>query len=344
MTMKRGTRKAGFSRPAVLALCLLPVIAALACVCLGRYTIPVREVFSALGHKMLGLSGEASKSEAIVWSMRLPRVLLSLLVGGGLAVAGAAFQSLFSNPLATPDTLGVASGASLGAALGLLWGFPLYVVQVMALVCGFLAVALTFLVGYRRDGASSMTAIVLAGMVISSLFSAFVSLVKFVADSDSQLPAITYWLMGSLSSATWATLRFGAPFLAVGIIALLVLRWRLNILPLSEDEARATGVNIPLLRGITALAATMITAASVAMCGQVAWVGLLIPHIARMMFGSDNTRLVPASLSLGAVFMALVDTLARSATASEIPISILTAVIGAPFFIQLLRQSRGWNS
>ena len=181
-------------------------------------------------------------------------------------------------------------------------------------------------------------------MVISSLFSAFVSLVKFVADSDSQLPAITYWLMGSLSSATWATLRFGAPFLAVGIIALLVLRWRLNILPLSEDEARATGVNLPLLRGITALAATMITAASVAMCGQVAWVGLLIPHIARMMFGSDNTRLVPASLSLGAVFMALVDTLARSATASEIPISILTAVIGAPFFIQLLRQSRGWNS
>ena len=155
MTMKRGTRKAGFSRPAVLALCLLPVIAALACVCLGRYTIPVREVFSALGHKMLGMSGEASKSEAIVWSMRLPRVLLSLLVGGGLAVAGAAFQSLFSNPLATPDTLGVASGASLGAALGLLWGFPLFFVQVMALVCGFFAVALTFLVGYRRDGASS---------------------------------------------------------------------------------------------------------------------------------------------------------------------------------------------
>ncbi len=346
--MKESSRKIGFSRPAALILWLLPLLTGLICIGLGRYAISPREVLLTLLRKGMQLfgaeSGEALRSETIVWTMRVPRVLLAMLVGGGLSVAGAAFQSLFSNPLATPDTLGVASGASLGAALGLLWGLPIMAVQVLALLCGFLAVALTFLVGSKRESAQTMTSIVLAGMVISSLFTAFVSLVKYVADSDSQLPAITYWLMGSLASAVWPTLRFGAPFLIAGIIVLVALRWRLNILPLSEDEARATGVHLTALRVVVSLAATMITAASVAMCGQVAWIGLLIPHICRMLFGSESARLVPASLSLGAVFMTLVDTLSRSATASEIPISILTAIIGAPFFIHLLRQSRGWNS
>lgn len=348
MMKKESARKVGFSRGTILILVLLPLITGVVCVGLGRYAISPREVLSTLLRKLLLLFGqessEAPRSETIVWTMRVPRVLLAMLVGGGLSVAGAAFQSLFSNPLATPDTLGVASGASLGAALGLLWGLPMMAVQVLALICGFCAVLLTFLVGSRRDSAQTMTSIVLAGMVISSLFTAFVSLVKYVADSDSQLPAITYWLMGSLASAVWPTLRFGAPFLIAGIVVLMALRWRLNILPLSEDEARSTGVNLTALRVVVSLAATMITAASVAMCGQVAWIGLLIPHICRMLFGSDSTRLVPSSLSLGAVFMTLVDTLSRSATASEIPISILTAIIGAPFFIHLLRQSRGWNT
>ena len=339
--MKRGTRKVGFSWPAVLALCLLPVIAALACVCLGRYTIPVRDVFSALGHKMLGLSGEASKSEAIVWSMRLPRVLLSLLVGGGLAVAGAAFQSLFSNPLATPDTLGVASGASLGAALGLLWGLPLFFVQVLALICGFFAVALTFLVGYRRDGSQGMTAIVLAGMVISSLFSAFVSLVKFVADSDSQLPAITYWLMGSLSSIKPRDVLFLVLPVALGLVPLLVLSWRMNLLTLGDEEARSMGVNTRLLRLAVIVCATLLTAASVAVSGMIGWIGLVIPHFCRMLFGYDYRRLLPAAALFGAAFLVVVDDIARLAYTGELPLGILTAFVGAPIFLYLLLTGGG---
>ena len=188
-----------------------------------------------------------------------------------------------------------------------------------------------------------MNTIVLAGIMISSLFTALVSLVKFVADTESQLPSITYWLMGSLSSAGFDSLLLGAPLIIVGIAVLLLLRWRLNILPLPEDEARATGTNVRLLRGITIACATAITASCVSMCGQVGWVGLLIPHICRMWFGNNHMSLVPASVSIGAVFMIAVDTLARSVSAAEIPISVLTAVIGAPFFILLMRRTEGWR-
>lgn len=324
-------------------LIVLPVAAGLLCICMGRYHISVAEVCSALLSQARGQPLETQYAK-VVWTMRLPRVILALLVGGGLAAAGVSFQSLFANPLATPDTLGVASGASLGAVIGLFFGMNLIAVQVLALLSGFCAVSLTFLVSYKRGGVNTMTTVVLAGMVIASLFSALVSLIKYVADTDSQLPAITYWLMGSLSSASWSTLKLGVPFLLAGSAAMFAIRWRLNILPLSEDEARASGVNLPLLRAIAAISATMVTAAAVAMCGQVAWIGLLIPHICRMIFGGDNARLVPASLSVGAVFMVLIDTVARSATASEIPVSILTALIGAPFFIHLLRQTRGWDT
>ena len=326
-------------------LALLPLAAALVAICLGRYGVTLTEVVQTLSNRLAGVPlEEAENFERVVWNMRLPRAVLAVLVGAGLSAAGVAFQSLFSNPLATPDTLGVASGASLGAVVGLFFGFNLMTVQLLALVTGFAAIILTFLTGYRRGQTNSLTSIVLAGMVISSLFTALVSLIKYVADTDSQLPSITYWLMGGLTSATWGTLKLGAPFLILGSLLLLLLRWRLNILSLSEDEARATGVRLGALRMVTALCATMTTASAVAMCGQVGWVGLLVPHICRMLFGSDNAKLLPASLSIGAVFLLLVDTLARSITASEIPISILTACIGAPFFIHLLRQTRGWDS
>ncbi|NMA08486.1 MAG: iron ABC transporter permease, partial [Clostridiales bacterium] len=249
---------------------------------------------------------------------------------------------LFANPLATPDTLGVASGASLGAVVGLFLGVSLISVQLLALAGGLLAVALTILVsrGGRSRGIITM---VLSGMILGSLFSALISLFKYVADPESQLPSITYWLMGSLNTASYKNLILGAPFLIAGILMLALLRWRLNILPLSEDEARATGTNLPLLRGLTVVSATMITASAVSMCGQVGWVGLLIPHICRMLWGADNRRLIPASVSLGAVFMVIVDTLARTLTAAELPVSILTAVIGAPVFIALLRKTGGWQ-
>ena len=320
----------------------VPAIVAVLCICVGRYSSTFGETLTALWRMVTG-QGESDKLVKVIFEMRLPRVVLAMLVGGGLSAAGLAFQSLFANPLATPDTLGVASGASFGAVAALLFGLSLPFVQISALIAGFIAVALTLAVGKGSRGSRSLTSMILGGMVISSLFSALISLAKLVADTDSKLPAITYWLMGSLSSATWNSLTFGVPFILAGIIILFAIRWRLNILPLSEDEVKASGSNVGTLRFITALAGTMITAACVSLCGQVGWVGLLVPHICRMALGSDNLVLVPASISVGAVFMMLMDTAARSMTASEIPISVLTAIVGAPFFIALLRKTGGWS-
>lgn len=339
--MKKAGLAGSLSWKSRIVLVVLPVITAIAAMGIGRMSIsPVDVIKSMLNH--IGGSFEINRQiDAVIWTMRFPRILLAALVGAGLSAAGCAFQSLFSNPLATPDTLGVASGASFGAALGLLIGLNLIGVQLFALVFGTLAVFLTWISSSGRD--NGMNTIILAGIMIGSLFTALVSLVKFAADTESQLPAITYWLMGSLNYANFSSLALGAPLIIAGIIILFLLRWRLNILPLPEDEARSTGTNVHFLRVITIVSATAITASCVSMCGQVGWVGLLIPHICRMRFGSNHLSLLPASISIGAAFMVIVDTAARSATASEIPISILTAIIGAPFFIILMRRSGGWQ-
>ncbi len=324
-----------------LALVLLPILCAAACLCIGRMPLAPGEVLRALVSP-LGLADAVSgNTYAVVVSMRLPRILLAALAGAGLSVAGCAFQSLFANPLATPDTLGVASGASFGAVLGLLFGLKLLGAQAMALAFGLAAVGLTQLAGWKKH--TSRVSVVLAGIMIGSLFSALISLVKYVADPESQLPAITYWLMGGLQSAGFKNLALGAPWILGGIVILFLLRWRLNLLPLSDEEARTSGANIRLLRAVTILCATAITASCVSMCGQVGWVGLLVPHICRMKFGNNHLSLLPASASLGACFLILVDTLARSVTASEIPISILTAILGAPFFLLLMRRGKGWS-
>lgn len=315
-------------------LIVLPILTALASLMLGRIFIAPSEVFSALFKdpdiKPLILM--------TVTQIRLPRILLALLAGAGLSVAGCVFQSLFDNPLATPDTLGVASGASFGAALALLLHLGMVGVQLTSFTFGLVAVILTFLAGSGKS--KGMSAIVLSGIMIGSLFSSLVSLIKFVADEESELPAITYWLMGSLSGAGYKNLIFGAPAILFGLIVIYLIRWKLNLLPLREEEAVSTGVNIKALRVVTMLCATLMTASVISMCGQVGWVGLLIPHMCRMMVGSNHKRLIPFSISIGAAFMVAVDTVARSATASEIPISILTAIIGAPFFIYLMRRTR----
>lgn len=321
-------------------LILLPAAVSFIALCVGRYPLPVTDVARAIAEKLGADVTAGAQTAQILWSMRLPRVLLALLVGAGLSASGCAFQSLFANPLATPDTLGVASGASFGAAAALLFGLGLAGVQVSALVFGLAAVALTYLSGRGRGGTNS---IVLAGIMIGSLFTALVSLVKYTADTESQLPAITYWLMGSLGGKSYDTLALGAPLILAGLIVLWLLRWRMNLLPLPEDEARASGTNIRALRTAVVLAATAMTASCVSMCGQVGWVGLLVPHICRMKYGSNHLALVPASVSVGAAFLVAVDTLARTATAAEIPISILTAILGAPFFILLMRRSGGWK-
>ncbi|EDN00930.1 iron chelate uptake ABC transporter, FeCT family, permease protein [Pseudoflavonifractor capillosus ATCC 29799] len=272
--------------------------------------------------------------------MRMPRIILAILTGAGLGMSGAAFQGLFSNPLATPDTLGVAAGASFGAALGILLGLDGAAIQLMAFGLGLAAVAAVYLIGgTRKDG--SLVMIVLSGLVVSALFQALVSGVKYIADPQDQLPAITFWLMGSLSTASYEEVRIGAPMVLAGMLALFLLRWRINALTLQEDEARALGIPVRKLRALVILASTLVTASVVSMCGQVSWVGLLVPHVARMLLGNNHRHVVPACFFIGAIFMILIDTLARTLTAAEIPISILTAVIGAPMFIVLLRRTGG---
>lgn len=320
---------------------ILPIAVAILALGIGRYQISPYEILISIGDKITGGPGISDLGEMTIWNVRMPRILLAVLVGAGLSIAGCAFQSLFANPLATPDTLGVASGASFGAALGLLLGLGMVGVQLTSLLMGAIAVTLTWLAGSGKG--RGLSTIVLSGIMIGSLFNALVSLVKFVADEESQLPAITYWLMGGLNSAGYDTIKLGAPPIIAGILIMFLLRWRMNLLPLSEDEARSSGVNMKVLRGITVVCATGITASCVSMCGQVGWVGLLIPHICRMKFGSNHMALVPASISLGAAFMIVVDTIARSVAATEIPVSILTAIIGAPFFIILMRRSGGWQ-
>ena len=337
--MKRASYALSWKAKTVLV--ILPIVAALAALAVGRIGVGPGYILSSIGAK-LGMPFSPDKqTEVVLWTIRFPRIIAALLVGAGLSVAGCAFQSLFANPLATPDTLGVASGASFGAALALLFGFSLVGVQATAMAFGIAAVLLTVLAGSGRS--RNMTTFILAGIMIGSLFTALVSLVKFTADTESQLPAITYWLMGSLDSVGYKNLLYGAPLIVTGVAVLVLLRWRLNILPLSEDEASASGVNVRNLRIVTVICATAITASCVSMCGQVGWVGLLIPHMCRMKFGNNHIALLPASVSLGAVFMVIVDTVARSVSEAEIPVSILTAIVGAPFFIVLMRRSRGWQ-
>lgn len=320
---------------------LLLALASLAALAAGRYLIPVSEAAGAL---FPSLFGEASLTvRNVILNIRLPRVLLALLAGAGLGCAGGAFQALFSNPLATPDTLGVATGASFGAVLGILFGLPSPAIQLCALAAGLAAAALVIFVS-RVRGSSPVLMMILAGMVVSALFAALVSLVKYVADPQDVLPAITFWLMGSLSGATKKTLAMGAPMICVGLAVLWLYRWKLNAMSLSEEEALSLGVNVRRVRLCVISGAAMITASVVSMCGLIGWVGLLIPHAARMLFGSDNRSVIPASMLMGAFFMLMIDTVARSATASEIPASILTAVLGAPFFIFLLRKTGGVRS
>lgn len=318
---------------------IAPILAMIICLGIGRYHLSVAETIEAIFNVITGVEVDETVY-SVLFKVRLPRIILALFVGAGLAVAGTSFQSLFSNPLATPDTLGVATGASFGAVLALLLSNNSVVVQLSALAFGLLSLLITCMVS-KMNGKSSIIMVVLSGMVVSSIFQALVSLVKYTADTEEKLPAITYWLMGSMSRATVSSLLIGVPFILIGILILFILRWRLNILSLNEDEAKSLGINVKQLRLMVMIASTMVTASCVSMCGQVGWVGLLVPHAARMIYGSDNKKLIPAGIGIGATFMIVIDTIARAATAAEIPVSILTALIGAPFFVILLRKTGG---
>ena len=308
---------------------LLPLVFAVVALCIGRYTIPLQEVLTTL-LSPFGFQTNGN-AEMIVWNVRLPRVIMALLVGAGLAVAGATFQAVFANPLASPDTLGVSSGAAFGAALAILFSLNTAIVQSTAIVFGIIAIAVTFLLS-RLKGNGNMLLIVLAGVIVSAFFTALVSAIKYVADPQEKLPEITYWLMGSLSGSSWQDLAFAAPLIVLGMIGIFLLRWRLNILMLSEEEIRSLGMKVAHIRWTVILLATMIIAASVSVVGQVGWIGLVIPHIARAIVGTDHRKIIPVCISMGAAFLVIIDTISRSVIAGEIPLSILTAIIGAPLF------------
>lgn len=275
--------------------------------------------------------------EAAVLRIRLPRIALSCLVGCSLSTAGAAYQGVFQNPMASPDLLGASSGAAFGAALAILLGAKMGVVTASAFVFSLLTVALVMLVSLRAPG-RRVVSLILGGVMVSSLFSAGTSYIKLVADPSSQLPEITYWLMGSLSGASAQSIRFACVPMAMGLLPLLLLRWRLNLLTLGDDEARALGVHAGRLRLAVVFCSTLITAASVSVSGLIGWIGLVVPHLARKLVGSDYRALLPCSMLLGALFLLLVDDVSRNLMPTEIPIGILTAFVGAPFFLYLITR------
>ena len=331
-------KKGRFTPLAVILMFVLPVVIGLGCICVGRMEIPISDVFKTIGAIFTGQETDVQNYSIIV-NLRLPRILMAIIVGAGLTCAGNTFQSLFSNPLATPDILGVTSGTCVGAILAIILSCGILGTQLIALAFGLVSVLFTIkIAGRNKNG--SMIYLVLAGVIASSLFNAIGSLLKYTADPQDKLPEITYWLMGSFTSATYQKLLIGSPLIIVGIVIIYLLRWRLNILALSEDEAKASGIDLKKTRMIFILASTLITASAVSMCGQNGWIGLLIPHCARMLVGSNNRYVVPLSISLGASFMILIDTLSRSLTVIELPLSILTAIIGAPVFILLLNRSK----
>ena len=316
--------------------CIATLFLALIALCLGQYTIALQDVIKVLTLQKVDLVN----AETVIFNIRIPRMLVSLIVGSGLATAGASFQALFSNPLATPDTLGCANGASFGAALGILLGLNALGIQISALIFGILAVVLVF-VFTRYRHANQIMMIILGGMVVSSLFSALVSLIKYVADPNDVLPVITFWLMGSFSNSTVRSLHTGVPMIILGMMILYLMRYRMNALSLKEEEAASLGINVRKNRMIVIVASSLITASVVSMCGVVGWVGLLIPHISRMLFGNNHTKVIPGCIVFGALFMLVIDTIARCMYQAEIPVSILTAIIGAPVFLLLLRKTGG---
>jgi len=320
---------------------LLPLILGIASIGIGRYEVDFIVQIKILLSQIFPIEQTwTTVEETVVMDVRMPRILLAMLIGGGLSIAGASFQGMFANPLVSPDILGVSAGAGFGAAIGILLFGNGFTMQMFALVAGITAIAFTFLIGgVRRDLPIFM--LVLAGTVTSALFQALVSLVKFLADPEEKLPSITYWFMGSLGTASYKDLWIAGPLILIGIIILVSLRWRLNILSLSEEEARSLGVSVTKLKWLVIGGATLITAAAVSVAGIIGWVGLIIPHIARMIVGSNNQYVLPASISIGACYLLLIDNLARSLTSAEIPLSILTAIIGAPFFAFLLRKTGG---
>jgi iron complex transport system permease protein len=308
---------------------------------IGRFPISVGELFSLVGAKIFGGTANAPDNAGLVlFSIRGPRIVAAFAVGAALAAAGGAYQNLFRNPLVSPDILGVSSGAALGAVIGIFMALPIVAIQGLAFIGGLAAVAAIYFVGNslldKHGGHDPVLTLVLAGVVIGSLLGSGIALTKYLADPYNQLPAITYWLLGSFASITNKDLAVALPIIVIATLPLVALRWRINLLALPDDEARALGQDVSRLRLIVIVAATLMTAASVAICGIVGWVGLVVPHAVRLLVGAEFSRLLPLTMLIGGTFMLMVDTIGRSIAQIEVPPGVLTAALGTPVFIWLM--------
>jgi iron complex transport system permease protein len=314
------------------------VFAALA---IGKYPVPLGDLAAILGRRLLGLDIPVPPTaETVVMQVRLPQVAAALAVGASLAAAGATYQGLFRNPLVSPDILGVSSGAGLGAVLGITLSLPVAAIQGLAFAGGLGAVAIVYAVGLAVRRHDPVLTLVLAGVAVGAMLGSGISLLKVLADPYNQLPAITFWLLGSLTTVTLGDVAAVLPALVVGLVPLVLLRWRVNLMSLGDEEARALGVETRILRPVLIAAATLVTAAAVSITGVIGWIGLIVPHVARLLVGPDYRRLLPASMILGAGYLVGVDLIARTAGTIEIPLGILTAMVGAPFFLWLLASGR----
>lgn len=326
---------------------LLPIALLIISLFIGRYQTPLSavvdesvKVFSSL---FFGTPASVSTQHTVLFNVRLPRILAALLVGAALSIAGASFQGIFRNPLVSPYILGVGSGAGFGACLAILLWNNYLMIQLMAFAFGLLAMFIAISMGKVSKGTGTLV-FVLSGIIVSSIFTALTSLAKYVADPYDQLPAIVFWLMGSLASVRYGDLLYILLPIFIGTLVLFLFRWRINILSLGDEEAKALGTDVEKTRLVIIVCATLVTSAAVSISGVIGWVGLVVPHISRMIVGPNYSRLLPMSMVIGASFMLIVDDLSRTIVATEIPLGILTALVGAPLFAYLIKKGRmGWN-
>ncbi len=318
----------------------LPVFIFLFSFFIGRYPIYPLQLIQIIGARIFHYTHPWPEiMNTIVFNIRIPRIIAAMMVGSSLAVAGASYQGMFKNPLVSPDILGVSAGAGFGAAIGIFLSFNMIKIQFCALCFGLIAVSCSCLISskIRHD---PMLALVLSGLIIGTLFTSAISLIKYVADPYDKLPAITFWLMGSLGSISKTDLYAIIPMI-LGIIPIYLIRWRINVLALGDEEANSLGLNTKKLKLVIIFCSTLVTAAAVSISGMIGWVGLMVPHLARMIVGPNYKILIPASSLIGGCYLLFVDDLARVIAPIEIPLGILTSSIGAPFFLYLLLRNRG---
>ncbi|AFS78930.1 ABC transporter permease protein [Gottschalkia acidurici 9a] len=346
-----------------LILILIPIVAFLLSITLGRYSITIGQAFNILFLKLIELfanlftkltgieinypssSNYPNVIHTVIFQVRIPRIVTAMIVGSALSISGAVYQGMFKNPMVSPDILGTSAGAGFGAALAILLSFNTVGIQLMAFTFGLLAVLLTYTISTKVSrGGNIMFVFILAGMLVGTVFQSFISLSKYVADPYEKLPAITFWLMGSLSTISQRdTFMILIPFL-LGIVPIFLVRWHLNTLSFGEEEAKALGIDTRRLRFLVIICSTLLTASAVSVSGMIGWVGLIVPHLARMVVGPNFKVLLPASALMGSTYLLMVDNIARSVASIEIPLGILTSLVGAPFFIYLLLNTRkGWS-